>query len=126
MIQGIGVDIVEIARIENLLNEFGERFANRILTSDELDEFNRRKRPSAYLATRFAAKEAVAKALGTGIGKDIGFQTVQVYNDEKGKPTLRFLGHTAELIRQRDINSSMISLSDEKHYVVAMVIMESY
>lgn len=125
MIQGIGVDIVEIARIENLLNEFGERFAKRILTIDELNEFDRRKRSSAYLATRFAAKEAVAKALGTGIGKDVGFQSVQVDNDAKGKPTLRFLGNTAALIKQRDINTSMISLSDEKHYVVAMVVLAS-
>ena len=125
MIAGIGVDIVEIARVEKLANEFGDRFANRILTSDEFVEFNRRKRPSAYLATRFAAKEAVAKAFGTGIGKEIGFQSLQIDNDRQGKPVLQFLGKTAELVKKRNINNSMISLSDEKHYVVAMVVLES-
>jgi len=125
MIAGIGVDIVEIARVERLANEFGDRFANRILTSDELVEFIRRKRPSAYLATRFAAKEAVAKAFGTGIGKEVGFQSLQIDNDRQGKPVLQFLGKTAELVKKRNINNSMISLSDEKHYVVAMVVLES-
>ena len=125
MIVGIGVDIAETARVEKLSTKFGERFARRILTADELLEFDRRKHSSSYLATRFAAKEAVAKALGTGIGEQLGFHSIQIDNDEKGKPLLRFMGTAVDLIAGRNIKNAMISLSDEKHYVVAMVVLES-
>jgi holo-[acyl-carrier protein] synthase len=125
MIVGIGVDIAETARMEKLIAKYGQRFARRILTADELLEFDRRKHSSSYLATRFAAKEAVAKALGTGIGKQLGFHSVQIDNDSQGKPLLRFLGSAVDLIAGLDINNAMISLSDEKHYVVAMVVLET-
>ncbi len=125
MIVGIGVDIAETARVEKLSAKYGERFARRILTTDELVEFDRRKHSSSYLATRFAAKEAVAKALGTGIGKQFGFHSIQIDNDDRGKPLLRFMGTAVDLIAGLNINNAMISLSDEKHYVVAMVVLES-
>ncbi len=125
MIVGIGVDIVETVRVEKLSAKFGERFARRILTTDELQEFGRRKHSSSYLATRFAAKEAVAKALGTGIGEQLGFHSIQIDNDAQGKPLLRFMGTAIDLIAGLKIDNAMISLSDEKHYVVAMVVLES-
>ena len=125
MIVGIGVDIAETARVEKLIAKYGQRFARRILTADELLEFDRRKHSSSYLATRFAAKEAVAKALGTGIGEQFGFHSIQVDNDAQGKPLLRFMDSAVDLIAGLNINSAMISLSDEKHYVVAMVVLES-
>jgi holo-[acyl-carrier protein] synthase len=125
MIVGIGVDIAETARVEKLNARFGQRFARRILTADELLEFDRRKRSSSYLATRFAAKEAVAKALGTGIGEQLGFHSIQIDSDSQGKPLLRFLGSAVDLVAGLDINNAMISLSDEKHYVVAMVVLET-
>jgi len=125
MIVGIGVDIAETARFEKLSSKFGARFARRILTDDELAEFNRRRQSSSYLATRFAAKEAAAKALGTGIGEQFGFHSIQIDNNERGKPELRFFGGATELISRLDIKNAMISLSDEKHYVVAMVVLES-
>jgi len=125
VIVGIGVDIAETARVEKLSAKYGQRFARRILTTDELLEFDRRKHSSSYLATRFAAKEAVAKALGTGIGKQLGFHSVQIDNDAQGKPLLRFMGTAVDLIAGLNINNAMISLSDEKHYVVAMVVLES-
>ena len=125
MIVGIGVDIAETARVEKLNARFGQRFAQRILTADELLEFDRRQRSSSYLATRFAAKEAVAKALGTGIGEQLGFHSIQIDSDSQGKPLLRFLGSAVDLVAGLDINNALISLSDEKHYVVAMVVLES-
>jgi holo-[acyl-carrier protein] synthase len=125
VIVGIGVDIAETARVEKLSAKYGERFARRILTTDELLEFDRRKHSSSYLATRFAAKEAVAKALGTGIGEQLGFHSVQIDNDAQGKPLLRFMGAAVDLIAGLNINNAMISLSDERHYVVAMVVLES-
>ncbi|MDH3387381.1 MAG: holo-ACP synthase [Gammaproteobacteria bacterium] len=125
MIVGIGVDIAEIERVRKLAGKFGQRFARRILTDAELIEFDLRKQSSSYLATRFAAKEAAAKALGTGIGKQFGFQSVQIDHDEQGRPLLRFLDNAAELIAALKIKNALISLSDEKHYVVAMVVLES-
>jgi holo-[acyl-carrier protein] synthase len=125
MIIGIGVGIAETSRVEKLNAKYGQRFAQRILTADELLEFDRRKRSSSYLATRFAAKEAVAKALGTGIGEQLSFHSIQVDSNSQGKPLLRFLGSAVDLIAGLGINNAMISLSDEKHYVVAMVVLES-
>ena len=125
MIAGIGVDIAETARVQRLAAKFGARFARRILTEDELREFNRRRQSSSFLATRFAAKEATAKALGTGIGEQFGFHSVQIEHDDNGKPMLKFLDNGLELIARRKIGRAMISLSDEKNYVVAMVVLES-
>lgn len=125
MIVGIGVDIIETARVDKLHQEYGERFARRILTGDELLEFERRKRSSNYLAMRFAAKEAAAKACGTGIGKELGFHSMQIENDARGKPILRFLEAADSLVESLQIRNSLVSLSDEKHYVVAMVVLES-
>ncbi len=125
MISGIGVDIVETARIERIWARFGERFARRILTAEERAEHLRRDRNPRFLATRFAAKEAAAKALGTGIGKAVGFQSLQIDNDPLGKPSLRFLGDGRDLAGDRGIVNAQVSLADEKHYVVAMVVLES-
>jgi len=125
MIYGIGVDIAETVRVERLLADYGERFARRILTDQELGEFERRDRSHRYLASRFAAKEAVAKALGTGIGKHLSFRSVQVENDARGKPSLRFIGDARQTIERLRITNAMVSLSDEKNYVVAMVVLET-
>jgi len=125
MIVGIGVDIVEIARFDKLHKKYGDRFAGRILTVDELTEYQRRGRNCSYLALRFAAKEAVAKACGTGIGGELGFQGMQIDNDALGKPVLRFLDAASSLVERLQIRNALISLSDEKHYAVAMVVLES-
>jgi holo-[acyl-carrier protein] synthase len=125
MIIGIGVDIAEIARVDALHEKFGERFARRILTTDELVEYHRRKNSSSFLALRFAAKEAVAKACGTGIGADLSFHSMQINNDAQGKPQLRFLDAAGPLVKRLQIGNSLISLSDEKHYVVAMAVLET-
>ncbi len=125
MIIGIGVDIAETARVQQLADKYGERFTRRILTDYERAQFERRKKSPSYLATRFAAKEAVAKALGTGIGKRLSFQSMQIENDAVGKPVLRFLDEAAEIIAGVEIKNALVSLSDESHYVVAMVVLES-
>ena len=125
MIIGIGVDIAEIARVDSVHEKFGERFAQRILTADELIEYRRRNNSSAFLALRFAAKEAVAKACGTGIGDELGFHSMQIDNDAQGKPVLSFLDAANPLVKRLQIRNSLISLSDEKHYVVAMAVLET-
>ena len=108
--KGIGVDLVETARFARSTNEF----ARLVLTSKEFDEWFKRNRCDHYLATRFAAKEAGIKALGY----PIGFQLMQVTNDARGKPELQFL------IDDLKVKNVMLSLSDAKDYVVAMVILE--
>jgi len=125
MIIGIGVDIAETERFERIYSNYGGRIARRILTSNELTEFDRRKNPASYLATRFAAKEAAAKALGTGFGEIVGYKSIEVANDKSGKPVLTFSGGAEQLARQKQVASVFVSLSDEKHYVVAMVVLES-
>jgi holo-[acyl-carrier protein] synthase len=124
MIVGIGVDIAETERFEKIFARFGGRIARRILTESELIEFERRNKPASYLATRFAAKEAAAKALGTGFGCGVGYKSIEVNNDNNGKPFLRFLKTAARLAHQKQVENVFVSLSDEKHYVVAMVILE--
>lgn len=125
MIAGIGVDIAELARIEDLAQRYGERFVNRILTPLERAEYARRGRPASYLASRFAAKEAVSKALGTGIGKQLSFQSIQVANDAVGRPTLEFVDGADAAILGRAVSNALISLSDERRYAVAMVVLET-
>lgn len=124
MVSGIGVDIVEIARIESMLERFGERIARRLLTRQELETFHTRHNSASFLASRFAAKEAASKALGTGIRDGIGFHSIEVVRDEVGKPVLHFHGEARKQLDQRGIHRHHLSLSDERHYAVAMVVLE--
>ncbi len=125
MIAGIGVDIAEIARFERMLERYGDRIARRILCDGEWQQFERRHRSASFLASRFAAKEALSKALGTGIAEGIGFHGIEVVNDEMGKPLLHFHATARKIIEQRGITSALLSLSDERHYAVAMVVLEA-
>jgi holo-[acyl-carrier protein] synthase len=124
MIVGVGVDIAEIERFKDLYSRYGERIARRILTESEQVEFGRRNNPASYLATRFAAKEAAAKALGTGFGCGVGYKSIEIKNNNQGKPMLKFINSALELARQKQVENVFVSLSDEKHYVIAMVILE--
>jgi holo-[acyl-carrier protein] synthase len=124
MIIGIGVDIAETQRFEKIYTRFDGRIARRILTDNEIIEFERRNKPASYLATRFAAKEAAAKALGTGFGCGVGYKNIEINNDKNGKPSLRFLDKASKLSEQKRVTNVFVSLSDEKYYVVAMVILE--
>ena len=125
MIVGIGVDIAETIRFEKLYARFGDRVARRLLTDHEISEFSKRNRPATYLATRFAAKEAAVKALGTGFGEQIGFKNIEIGNDHTGKPILRFFKQAATIAENKNVINVLVSISDEKHYVVAMVVLDS-
>ena len=124
MIVGIGVDIAETERFEKIWARFDGRIAQRILTQNELIEFERRNKPASYLATRFAAKEAAAKALGTGFGCGVGYKSIEINNDKNGKPSMKFFNKALQMADQKRVENVFVSLSDEKHYVVAMVILE--
>ena len=124
MIYGIGTDIVEIPRIEAALGRFGERFARRILCEPELRRFATHRKPAAYLAKRFAAKEAFTKALGTGIHAPANWHGVWVVNLKSGKPQLEFSSDLKELLKERHIRHAHLSLTDEREIASATVILE--
>lgn len=124
-IVGMGTDIVDIRRIEQALSRSGDSFAKRLLAESEWQQFSTHKQPARFLAKRFAAKEAAAKALGTGIAAGVTFSDFIVTNNAAGKPELSLQGKAAELARAQNIKHQHISISDEKHYAVVTVIFES-
>ena len=115
----IGTDIVEIQRIASLLERQGDKFVQRILTKSEIAEYQARGNSVAFLAKRFAAKEAIAKTLGTGIGSGISFQHMVVSNNPEGAPLGKLHDNAAERLKQLGGSKVLMSLSDEKDYALA-------
>ena len=122
-ILGIGTDIVEVARIESLLARHPERFAARILHANEYQRFTEVSKQAAWLAKRFATKEAVAKAFGTGIGKDVQLQEIETVHDARGKPLIQFHGTTLTTTQTLGVKSCELSVADERTHAVAFVIL---
>lgn len=121
MMHGIGTDIVRVARMRRNLERFGPRFAARILTDAELSEFARYPRQAHFLAKRFAAKEAAAKAMGIGFRNGLRLRDIGVIHDANGKPLLEFFGYAQVFVREQGITDTHISLADEEEYAVAFV-----
>ena len=124
MIYGVGTDLIEIGRIESALRRFGERFARRILCEPELRRWRAHRKPAAYLAKRFAAKEAFSKALGTGIRAPANWHGVWVVNLRSGKPQLEFSADLRSLLEARRIDRAHVTLTDEQGMASATVILE--
>jgi len=124
VIYGVGSDLIEIPRVERALARFGERFARRILCEPELRRFHGHAKPAAYLAKRFAAKEAFTKALGTGIHAPANWHGVWVINLKSGKPQLEFSAAVSALMQQRGIRRCHLTLTDERSMAGATVILE--
>lgn len=123
-IVGIGSDIVAIARIQKLFNRYPEAFPKRILSPQELSEFDNISQKEAFLAKRFAVKEAMAKALGTGFrANEVCFREIQVKHDSLGKPYCECLGATRKTQEKLGVCDIHISISDEKAYAVAFIIL---
>ncbi len=122
MIFGIGMDIVEIQRIERSI-EKNDRFADRILTQNELNDFKCSRSPSAFLAKRFAAKEALVKAMGTGIGNGYSWHMCEVVHEPSGRPFFEINGSIQAFLSERNL-VSFLTISDERHYATATVILE--
>lgn len=125
MIFGIGTDIVRVSRIQRDLDRFGAKFAERILTEGELDEFHRNPNKAHFLARRFAAKEAAAKAMGTGFANGVQLRHIGVIHDALGKPELVFVAGALEFLRQHQVAVSHVSLADEDDHAVAFVTLET-
>lgn len=123
MIIGIGTDLVHIPRMQGLLDKHGDKIAARILSEREFAEFKLQIKPAAYLAKRFAAKEAAAKALGTGFRDGLSLRHIVVSNNDLGKPELSFEATGLTLMQQLNIGRSLLSLSDDHEYASAYVIL---
>ena len=128
MIYGIGTDIIRIPRIEEALARHGERFAERILGTEELEKYRRRKakveaRGVRFLATRFAAKEAFSKAIGLGMSMPMTWRAMQTLNAPSGKPVVVASGALKEFMEQNGL-TAQVSITDETDYAVAFVIVE--
>ncbi|WP_252108561.1 MULTISPECIES: holo-ACP synthase [unclassified Halomonas] len=124
MIVGIGSDIARIARFETAVARHGERFAARILGPAEHESWVSRHRSPAYLAKRFAAKEAFVKALGLGLRAGMQWREIQVLNDALGKPVLELAGEAKRFFEQSGAQSAYVSISDEAEYALAFVVLE--
>jgi holo-[acyl-carrier protein] synthase len=124
MILGTGIDIVEVARLRRSLEKFGERFLRRILRPDEMAYCLAHKSPELYVAARFAAKEAISKAFGTGIGAEIGWQDIEVGRKESGEPFVILHGDGQKLLRKRSASKIHLSLSHTSQHAAAVAILE--
>lgn len=122
---GIGVDIVETQRIEHSLERFGERFLHRVFTAGEIAYCQSMKYPARHFAARFAAKEAVSKAFGTGIGKSMGWKDIDVHREGSGQPFVVLDGGAKQLAAQRNVSAVWISLSHTDHNAAAMAVVET-
>lgn len=122
MIAGVGVDIVEIARVARLLARHPERFSRRILADSELRTYNNPRQEAAYLARQFAAKEAVCKALGTGMRAGVHFRNIVVLRNDAGMPLVALNGGAADRLRMMGADHVQVSISDEKEYAIAYAV----
>lgn len=125
MISGLGTDIVEIERIRKMVREYGDAFLERIFTSEELAAAADKRDPSLYYAGRWAAKEAVAKALGCGIGEKCAWKDINISNHEFGRPQMMLSGWALETASKMGVDTVHVSISHENHYACATVILES-
>lgn len=116
---GIGVDMIEVARISKALARNGDKFARRILSFEEQEDFLKSSDPDNFLAKRFAVKEAVAKALGTGFANGVSWADITLSHDELGKPLVSLQGGASEQLRRMGGSKALVSLSDEAGFVIA-------
>ncbi len=124
MIYGVGTDIVSIERVSRAIKKNRDSFINKILTEHEIALFTNKADSAAYCAKRFAAKEAFAKAIGTGIGRIVGFQDLTIRSNENGKPYFVPSEKLRLYLVEKGIYQAHLSISDESKYTTAFVVLE--
>ena len=125
MILGVGIDIIEVSRIQASYERFGERFLKRILHPNEIAYCLSHKAPAPFLAARFAAKEAISKAFGTGIGAELGWQDMEVGRKPSGEPFVILHAPGQKLLESRGARIVLISLSHTQAHAAAVAVLES-
>ena len=123
MIIGLGIDLIETARIQDSLDRFGERFMTRVFLPGEVEYCQQMKIPARHFAARFAAKEAASKAFGTGIGKSLGWKDLEVCRRDGGEPYLVLHGKAEALAKEKGIANTMVSLTHHETSAAAVVIL---
>jgi holo-[acyl-carrier protein] synthase len=124
MILGVGIDIIEVDRVAASYKRFGERFLNRILLAEEIAYCLTHKNPAPFLAARFAAKEAISKAFGTGIGAQLGWQDIEIRRKESGEPFVVLHGKGGELFKARGAQRLLVSISHTQNYAAVVAVLE--
>ena len=124
MILGTGIDIIEVARVKASCERFGERFLQRVLVAEEIAYCQSHKNPAPFVAARFAAKEAISKAFGTGIGKQLGWRDMEIRRKESGEPYVVLHEKGQKLLKERGARIVHITLSHTESYAAAMAILE--
>jgi holo-[acyl-carrier protein] synthase len=121
-IRGVGIDIVEIARLDRALARWGKRFTGRVFTSGELEYASAKHRPAQHLSARFAGKEAVSKALGTGFSEGCRMVEIEIVADHRGRPSVRLHGSTRRLASRLGVEEIHLSLSHSGDTAVAQAV----
>ena len=124
MIAGVGTDIAAVARLDRLYRRHGERCVEKLLAPSELTDFSRTSEPARFLAKRFAAKEAFAKAAGTGVRAPVLLPAIAVTHDELGKPAFACSAVLHDWLTARGVQRMHVSISDERTHCLAFVVFE--
>ena len=125
MISGIGIDLIEVRRIREAIDKYGDRFVNRIYTTVEIEYCSTKKSAALHYAGRFAAKEAAFKAMERGWGGDISWKEIEIHNEPSGAPRVIFYGKALELIQQKKIVRAHVTISHIEEHATAVVILET-
>jgi len=125
MILGTGIDIIEVARVQGSVDRFGERFVKRVLLPDEIAYCQQHRVPGPFIAVRFAAKEAISKAFGTGIGAQLGWHDMEIRHKESGEPYVVLHGGGPTLFAARGAKQLHVSLSHTANYAAAVAVLEA-
>ena len=124
-ITGIGIDLIMVERMKKAVEKWGEPFLNRVFTKKEQGYSYSQARPYPHLAGRFGAKEALLKAIGTGWGKGIRWTDIEIIRDDKGKPKIELSGILNDVVINMGIKEILVSISHERDYAIAQVILVS-
>ncbi len=125
MIYGLGIDMVEVARIERAIERWGHRFIERVFTPHEIECCSERKKPYSCFALRLAAKEAFSKSIGLGMRNGVRWKDIEVVHDTNGKPEMKLYGEVYRICKGKGLNNILLSLTDESGWAVAAVVLES-
>jgi len=120
---GLGIDIIEVSRIRTSYERFGERFLSRVLLDKEREYCLAQRNPHPFLAARFAAKEAISKAFGTGIGSALGWQDLEVAHRSSGEPYVILHGKARKLLESRGAKGVLLSISHTEHYAAVVALL---